>query len=81
MWGLILAREGKYKPEGAVGAQLYVPEVSPPRDRDGGGHRRPVIVNDWFVLLETYFVRRSDLGSQLFRFYSENFLRKFNNYL
>ena len=49
--------------------------------RGDEGHRRPVIVNDWFVLLETYFVRRSDLGSQLFRFYSENFLGKFNNYL
>ena len=51
-----------------------------PGDRGGGVHRRPVIAHDWFVLLETYFVRRSDLGSQ-HRFYSENFLGKFKNYL
>ena len=37
-----------------------------PRDPGSEGHRRPVIVHDWFVLLETYFVRRS--GSQHLRF-------------
>lgn len=70
---------GLYLPERgslSLKAQLALSCMSQKSPRPGigcwAGHWRPVIGNDWFVLLETYVVRRSDLGSQLFRFYSEN---------